>query len=73
MVPACVLKLTLCSPVDFAGAEPARRAGPLHAALPGSSYSRPQTGGNRAVFFKAVQVIAWRELQYAGVWRQGWV
>jgi hypothetical protein len=26
-----------------------------------------------AVFSKAVQVIAWRELQDDGVWRQGWV
>jgi hypothetical protein len=26
-----------------------------------------------AVFSKAVQVIAWRELQVDGVWRQGWV
>ena len=25
------------------------------------------------VFSKAVQVIAWRELQDDGVWRQGWV
>jgi hypothetical protein len=25
-----------------------------------------------AVFSKAVQVIAWRELQDDGVWRQGW-
>ena len=26
-----------------------------------------------AVFSKAVQLIAWRELQDEGVWRQGWV
>jgi tryptophan-rich hypothetical protein len=26
-----------------------------------------------AVFSKAVQVIAWRELQDDWVWRQGWV
>jgi tryptophan-rich hypothetical protein len=26
-----------------------------------------------SVFSKAVQVIAWRELQDNGVWRQGWV
>jgi tryptophan-rich hypothetical protein len=26
-----------------------------------------------AVFSKAVQVIAWRELKDDGVWRQGWV
>ncbi len=26
-----------------------------------------------AVFSKAVQEIAWRELQDDGVWRQGWV
>jgi tryptophan-rich hypothetical protein len=26
-----------------------------------------------AVFSKATQVIAWRELQDASVWRQGWV
>jgi tryptophan-rich hypothetical protein len=26
-----------------------------------------------AVFSKAVQVIAWRELKDARVWRQGWV
>ena len=26
-----------------------------------------------AVFSKAVQVIPWRELQDAAVWRQGWV
>jgi hypothetical protein len=26
-----------------------------------------------AVFSKAVQVIAWRELQDDSVWRQGWV
>jgi hypothetical protein len=26
-----------------------------------------------AVFFKAVQVIAWRDLQDDSVWRQGWV
>ena len=26
-----------------------------------------------AVFSKATQVIAWRELQNADVWRQGWV
>jgi tryptophan-rich hypothetical protein len=26
-----------------------------------------------AVFYKAVQVIAWRELQDDSVWRQGWV
>jgi tryptophan-rich hypothetical protein len=26
-----------------------------------------------AVFSKAVQVIAWRDLQDDGVWRQGWV
>lgn len=26
-----------------------------------------------AVLTKATQVIAWRELQDAGVWRQGWV
>jgi len=26
-----------------------------------------------AVFSKAVQIIAWRELQGDGVWRQGWV
>jgi tryptophan-rich hypothetical protein len=26
-----------------------------------------------AVFSKAVQVIAWRDLQNATVWRQGWV
>ncbi len=26
-----------------------------------------------AVFSKATQVIAWRELQEEGVWRQGWV
>ena len=26
-----------------------------------------------AVFSKATQVIAWRELQDQGVWRQGWV
>jgi tryptophan-rich hypothetical protein len=26
-----------------------------------------------AVFSKATQVIAWRELQDEGVWRQGWV
>ena len=26
-----------------------------------------------AVFSKATQVIAWRELQDDGVWRQGWV
>jgi tryptophan-rich hypothetical protein len=26
-----------------------------------------------AVFSKATQVIAWRELQNEGVWRQGWV
>jgi tryptophan-rich hypothetical protein len=26
-----------------------------------------------AVFSKAVQVIAWRELQNDAVWRQGWV
>jgi len=25
-----------------------------------------------AVFSKALQVIAWRELQNDGVWRQGW-
>jgi tryptophan-rich hypothetical protein len=25
-----------------------------------------------AVFSKAVQVIAWRDLQDEGVWRQGW-
>ena len=26
-----------------------------------------------AVFSKAVQVIAWQDLQDDGVWRQGWV
>ncbi|PUE13508.1 TIGR02450 family Trp-rich protein [Limnohabitans sp. WS1] len=26
-----------------------------------------------AVFSKATQVIAWRELQDSSVWRQGWV
>ena len=26
-----------------------------------------------AVFSKALQVIAWRELQDGSVWRQGWV
>ena len=26
-----------------------------------------------AVFSKAVQVMAWRDLQDDGVWRQGWV
>jgi len=26
-----------------------------------------------AVFSKAVQVIAWRDLQDDGIWRQGWV
>ena len=26
-----------------------------------------------AVFSKAIQVIRWRELQNAEVWRQGWV
>jgi tryptophan-rich hypothetical protein len=26
-----------------------------------------------SVFSKATQVIAWRELQDEGVWRQGWV
>jgi hypothetical protein len=26
-----------------------------------------------SVFSKAVQVIAWRELQEDSVWRQGWV
>ena len=26
-----------------------------------------------AVFSKAVQVIAWRDLQNEAVWRQGWV
>ena len=26
-----------------------------------------------SVFSKAVQVIAWRDLQDDGVWRQGWV
>ncbi len=26
-----------------------------------------------AVFSKATQVIAWRDLQNEGVWRQGWV
>ena len=26
-----------------------------------------------AVFSKATQIIAWRELQDDGVWRQGWV
>jgi tryptophan-rich hypothetical protein len=26
-----------------------------------------------AVFSKAVQVIAWRDLQESKVWRQGWV
>ena len=26
-----------------------------------------------AVFSKATQVIAWRELQDDGIWRQGWV
>ena len=26
-----------------------------------------------AVFSKATQVIAWRDLQDEGVWRQGWV
>jgi tryptophan-rich hypothetical protein len=26
-----------------------------------------------AVFSKATQVIAWRELQNVSVWRQGWV
>lgn len=26
-----------------------------------------------AVFSKTTQVIAWRELQDEGVWRQGWV
>ncbi len=26
-----------------------------------------------SVFSKATQVIAWRELQNEGVWRQGWV
>ena len=26
-----------------------------------------------AVFSKATQVIAWRELQNDGVWQQGWV
>jgi tryptophan-rich hypothetical protein len=26
-----------------------------------------------SVFSKATQVIAWRELQDDGVWRQGWV
>jgi tryptophan-rich hypothetical protein len=26
-----------------------------------------------AVFSKAVQVIAWRDLQDSKVWRQGWV
>jgi tryptophan-rich hypothetical protein len=26
-----------------------------------------------AVFSKATQVIAWRELQDSGIWRQGWV
>jgi tryptophan-rich hypothetical protein len=26
-----------------------------------------------SVFSKATQVIAWRELQDSGVWRQGWV
>ena len=26
-----------------------------------------------AIFSKAVQVIAWRELQDDSVWRQGWV
>ena len=73
MVPASVLKITLCSPVDFTGAEPAHQAGPHHTVLPDSSYSQPKTGRNRAVFFKAVQVIAWRELQDESVWWQGWV
>jgi hypothetical protein len=26
-----------------------------------------------SVFSKATQVIAWRELQNEGVWRQGWL
>jgi tryptophan-rich hypothetical protein len=26
-----------------------------------------------AVFSKTVQVVAWRDLQDEGVWRQGWV
>jgi hypothetical protein len=26
-----------------------------------------------AVFSKAIQVIAWRDLQGESVWRQGWV
>ncbi len=26
-----------------------------------------------AVFSKVTQVIAWRELQVDGIWRQGWV
>jgi hypothetical protein len=26
-----------------------------------------------SVFSKAVQVIAWRDLQNAEVWRQGWI
>jgi tryptophan-rich hypothetical protein len=26
-----------------------------------------------AIFSKATQVIAWRELQGDGIWRQGWV
>jgi tryptophan-rich hypothetical protein len=26
-----------------------------------------------AVFSKAVQVVAWRELQDQAIWRQGWV
>jgi hypothetical protein len=26
-----------------------------------------------AVFSKAVEVIAWRDLKHEGVWRQGWV
>ena len=26
-----------------------------------------------SVFSKAKQIIAWRELQNEGVWRQGWV
>jgi len=38
--------------------------------LPTDSIERVEI---EAVFSKAVQVVAWRDLQDEGVWRQGWV
>lgn len=42
----------------------------IHPALPDDPIESVEI---EAVFSKATQIIAWRELQNDSVWRQGWV